>query len=124
MCRSSRASCSGRHSPMTMDTSQPWRPGRGLGNISGMEIARLVLEYVKALVWPVAAVTALVVLRRHIPHLVARMESWRIKAGAFEIEGTARAAEAVEKDFEAAQALAEPLGLALPDLELPEREFR
>ena len=89
-----------------------------------MEIARLVLEYVKALVWPVAAVTALVVLRRHIPHLVARMESWRIKAGAFEIEGTARAAEAVEKDFEAAQALAEPLGLALPDLELPEREFR
>jgi hypothetical protein len=40
-----------------------------------MDVARLVLEYLKALVWPVALVVALVVFRRVLPDLLSRLRS-------------------------------------------------
>ncbi|MFE7397601.1 hypothetical protein [Streptomyces sp. NPDC057557] len=55
-----------------------------------MEIAELVLEYVKTLVWPVVTVALVWGLRTHIQYAFTRMTRLETPAGAIEFEADAR----------------------------------
>ncbi|WP_143203628.1 MULTISPECIES: hypothetical protein [unclassified Streptomyces] len=55
-----------------------------------MEIAELVLEYVKTLVWPVVTLTLVWGLRAHIQYAFTRMTRLETPAGAIEFEADAR----------------------------------
>jgi hypothetical protein len=60
-------------------------------------IARLT----RSLAWPVAAVVAVIALRKQLAHLMAQRPLQRVKAGPFEVEWDKLAAEA-EKEIEGA----------------------
>lgn len=64
-----------------------------------MAIAQLVLDYLRALVWPTLLLFALIFLRRHIGDVLSRVsqESEQISASAFGVEFTASFKEAREE---------------------------
>jgi hypothetical protein len=60
-----------------------------------MNIAQLILDYLKALQWPLVVIGALVILRKSLPELIGRMESLRFGGSEFKFSAAERAIEAV-----------------------------
>jgi hypothetical protein len=60
-----------------------------------MNIAQLILDYLKALQWPLVVIGALVILRKSLPELIGRIESLKFGGSEFRFSAAGRAIEAV-----------------------------
>ena len=60
-----------------------------------MSVAQLVLDYLKALQWPLVVVGALVIMRKSLPELLGRMQSLEFGNSEFKFAAAERAIEAV-----------------------------
>jgi hypothetical protein len=69
-----------------------------------VDVAQLVLDYLRALVWPALGVVALLLLREPLRTFIREMQRFRLSAGGAEMEASRR----VEAMEEAAQNLAAP----------------
>jgi hypothetical protein len=67
-----------------------------------MEIARLVLDYIEALIWPIFAVVCVFLFRSSIIALFPRLTKAKFPGVSFDFEGAVEAGKLITKEIEAA----------------------